>query len=70
VKEEGYSTTLLGSDAVRLVNEHDPAKPLYLYLTFNAPHTPYQAPQEYLDQYKDVTDPRVVSRVFRTFVEA
>lgn len=57
MKEEGYSTTLLGSDAVRLVNEHDPAKPLYLYLTFNAPHTPYQAPQEYLDQYKDVTDP-------------
>jgi len=56
LKEEGYSTTLLGNDAVRLISEQDPATPLYLYLTFNAPHTPYQAPQEYLDQYKDITD--------------
>jgi arylsulfatase A-like enzyme len=41
VKEEGYSTNLLGNDAVKLINEHDPAVPLYLYLAFNAPHTPY-----------------------------
>jgi arylsulfatase A-like enzyme len=57
VKEEGYSTTLLGNDAVKLINQHDPAKPLYLYLTFNAPHTPYQSPQEYLDRYKNIADP-------------
>jgi arylsulfatase A-like enzyme len=57
VKEPGYTTTLLGNDAVKLINEHAAAKPLYLYLTFNAPHTPYQAPQEYLDKYKDVADP-------------
>ena len=57
VKEEGYSTNLLGNDAVKFINEHDPAVPLYLYLAFNAPHTPYQAPQEYLDQYKNVADP-------------
>ena len=25
--------------------------------TFTAPHTPYQAPQEYLDRYKDIADP-------------
>jgi arylsulfatase A-like enzyme len=57
VKEEGYTTTLLGNDAVSLIEKHDSATPLYLYLTFNAPHTPYQAPQEYLDRYKDVADP-------------
>jgi arylsulfatase A-like enzyme len=56
VKEKGYSTTLLGNDAVRLLTAHDPAVPLYLYLTFNAPHTPYQAPQAYLDQYKQIAD--------------
>jgi arylsulfatase A-like enzyme len=56
VKEEGYTTTLLGNDAVKLINEHDPATPLYLYLAFNAPHTPYQATQEYLDQYKHIAD--------------
>ena len=57
VKEEGYSTTLIGNDAVKLISEHNTAKPLYLYLAFNAPHTPYQAPQEYLDRYKTVADP-------------
>jgi len=57
VKEKGYTTTLLGTDAVKLVDGHDPATPLYLYLTFNAPHTPYQATQEYLDQYKNIADP-------------
>jgi arylsulfatase A-like enzyme len=57
VVEEGYSTTLIGNEAVKLINGHDSSKPLYMYLTFNAPHTPYQAPQEYLDQYKNITDP-------------
>jgi arylsulfatase A-like enzyme len=55
--EKGYSTTLLGNDAVKLINEQDGTKPLFLYLAFNAAHTPYQAPQEYLDQYKGITDP-------------
>lgn len=54
--EEGYSTTLLGGDAVRFINEQNPTKPFFLYLAFNAPHTPYQAPQEYIDRYKNITD--------------
>jgi len=57
VEEEGYSTTLLGDDAVKLIKEHDPATPLFLYLAFNAVHTPYQAPPKYLDQYKNIQDP-------------
>ncbi len=57
VREEGYTTTLLGRDAARLIEQHDPATPLYLYLAFNAPHTPYQAPQEYTDRYPDIADP-------------
>jgi arylsulfatase A-like enzyme len=57
VKEAGYSTQLLGDDAVKLIGAHDTAKPLFLYLAFNAPHTPYQAPVEYLDRYKKITDP-------------
>lgn len=57
VKEEGYSTTLFGNEAVKLIDGHDPAAPLYLYLTFNAAHTPYQATPEYLDRYKGIADP-------------
>ena len=57
VKEQGYATQLLGKDAVRLIGGHDPATPLFLYLTFTAPHAPYQAPKEYLDRYAHVADP-------------
>ncbi len=57
VREEGYTTQLIGKDAVRLIESHDPKKPLYLYLTFNAPHTPYQAPKEYVDRYASIADP-------------
>jgi arylsulfatase A-like enzyme len=57
LEQAGYSTTLLGNDAVRLIEAHDPSIPLFLYLAFNAPHTPYQAPQEYLDRYQGIADP-------------
>ena len=57
VKEEGYSTVLLGNDAVKLIGQHDASVPLYLYLAFNAPHTPYQALPEYMDRYKNISDP-------------
>jgi len=57
VKEEGYSTTLFGNDAVKYLSAQTADAPFYLYLTCNAPHTPYQAPPEYLDKYKDFPDP-------------
>lgn len=57
VREAGYSTTLLGDDAVKYIDARDPGKPFFLYLTFNAPHTPYQAPQKYLDRYAHIADP-------------
>jgi arylsulfatase A-like enzyme len=57
LNEKGYVTTLLGQDAVRYIGQHDPKNPLFMYLAFTAPHTPYQAPQEYLDRYKQIADP-------------
>jgi arylsulfatase A-like enzyme len=57
VEENGYATTLLGDEAVKLIEAHDPSKPLFMYLAFNAVHTPYQAPQKYLDRYANIEDP-------------
>jgi len=57
VDEEGYTTTLLGNDAVKYIGRQSIATPYFLYLAFNAPHTPYQAPKEYLDQYPNIADP-------------
>jgi arylsulfatase I/J len=56
VVEEGYDTELFGADAVKQIEGHDPASPLFLYLAFTAPHTPYQAPQVYLDRFPDIAD--------------
>jgi arylsulfatase A-like enzyme len=57
VKEAGYVTQLLGTDAVARILEHEPQTPLFLYLAFTAPHAPYQAPQAYVDRYKHIADP-------------
>ncbi len=57
VKEEGYVTELLGADAVRMINGHDKKTPLFLYLAFTAPHSPFQAPQKYLDRNSQIAEP-------------
>jgi len=57
VDEEGYDTTLFGEEAVRVIEDHDTSKPLFLYLAFTAPHTPYQAPDEALKDYPGINDP-------------
>jgi arylsulfatase A-like enzyme len=55
-RDAGYSTILLGNEAVRVVEQADPRKPFFLYVPFNAPHSPLQAPEEYLRKYAHVTD--------------
>jgi len=57
LEEEGYDTELFGAEAVRLIAGQDPKQPLFLYLAFTAPHTPFQAPQRYLDLYAHIEDP-------------
>jgi arylsulfatase A-like enzyme len=57
IEEDGFDNTLFGAEAVRVVNAHDAKDPFFLYLAFTAPHTPYQAPQEYLDRYPSISDP-------------
>src|SRR5438067_2171962 len=46
-RDEGYTTHLLAKEAIRLINDHDGKKPLFLYVPFNAPHAPYQVPEKY-----------------------
>jgi arylsulfatase A-like enzyme len=56
--DEGYSTNLIGEHAAGIIAEHDKTKPLFLYVPFNAPHTPLQAPQSYIDRYADMKNQR------------
>ncbi len=56
VREQGYSTELIAAEAVSLLKARDKSKPMFLYVAFNAPHTPLQATDKYLDRYADMSD--------------
>jgi len=56
-RDEGYSTELIGSEAVRVIEERDRDRPLFLQVAFNAPHLPNEAPDAYVERYAHVTDP-------------
>ncbi len=50
----GYSTRLMGEEAVRFIQETPADEPWYCYLAFNAVHTPLQAPEETIRSYDGV----------------
>ncbi len=50
-RDEGYSTHLVAREAARLIEQHDASRPLFLYVPFNAVHTPLQVPESYLAPY-------------------
>ncbi|XZE33970.1 sulfatase-like hydrolase/transferase [Pirellulaceae bacterium SH501] len=47
-RDEGYSTELIGNESVRIVETYAGKKPFFLYVPFNAVHTPLQVPEKYL----------------------
>ena len=58
-KFEGYLTDVLGYKAVNFIDKnHQSNTPFFLFLSFNAPHTPMQAKKEVLEKFKD--NPRKV----------
>ncbi len=56
VRETGYSTELLTAEAIRLLSERDKKRPFFLYVAYNAPHSPLQVPEQYLDQVGEFDD--------------
>lgn len=64
--DRGYTTDLIGAEAERILAEHDPSQPLFLYVPFNAPHTPLQAPPKWVDKYKHLK--RRNRRIFAAMV--
>lgn len=58
-KFEGYLTDVLGEKAISFIDKNNQSNnPFFLFLSFNAPHTPMQAKEEVLQKFKD--NPRQV----------
>ena len=59
VDEEGYSTALLAKEAVNWIRQRDRTRPFFLYLPFNAVHTPLSAPDEVMVKYRQLPNARL-----------
>ena len=55
VDEKGYLTDAYSREAVAFVERHQ-KEPFFLYLAYNAVHTPMQAPERYKDSFKHIID--------------
>jgi arylsulfatase A-like enzyme len=67
VGEKEYLTDAFTREAVSFIDRHQ-AGPFFLYLAYNAPHSPLQAPEKYLARFPDVSDSR--RRTFCAMVSA
>ena len=67
VEVDQYLTEAFTEDAARFIGTNKD-KPFFLYIAYNAPHTPLQATKKYLDRYPDVKDRG--KRVYAAMVSA
>lgn len=57
VELKDYVTDVLSAEAAAFVARHK-TEPFYLYVAYNAVHTPLQAPEKYLSRFAGITDER------------
>ncbi len=62
-----YMTTFFGKEAVQFIDDRKD-DPFFLYLAFNAPHTPLQAPKEVYDRLDYIADHK--TRVYYAMIES
>lgn len=65
VEDTGYFTQRIAEEAIQFMEENQD-QPFLLYLPFNAPHTPLQAPQSYYDQFSHIKDP--IKRIYNAMI--
>jgi arylsulfatase A-like enzyme len=65
LREKGYSTDLLTREAIKLLSGQSDDKPFFMYLSYNAPHTPLQYPPETDGTYGNIknSDRRVYAQM-------
>ncbi|WP_111708505.1 sulfatase-like hydrolase/transferase [Lutibacter citreus] len=63
---EGYLTTALSNDAANFVEENK-ENPFFLFVSYNAPHMPLQAPAEDIERYSHIKNKK--RRVYAAMVD-
>ncbi|MCX7043868.1 MAG: sulfatase-like hydrolase/transferase [Candidatus Sumerlaeota bacterium] len=57
IEEKEHLTIAFGREASAFIRRH-PDKPWFLYLAFNAPHTPHEPTPERLERFTAISDPK------------
>jgi arylsulfatase A-like enzyme len=65
IEEQGYLTDRITEESIAYMNKQK-GHPFFLWISYSAPHTPLQAPSEYVDQFSDIEDP--VKRVYHAMI--
>lgn len=58
VRRQGYCSDIFTDQAISFIQDHKnnhESDPFFLYLSYNAPHTPLQLPEQYWLEYQDMT---------------
>jgi len=63
-KFEGYCTDVFFTEAIAWIEKRDASKPFFMYLSTNAPHSPYVVDKKYRDLYPETYEGRKVPREF------
>lgn len=48
---KGYSTDLITDEALNCIEQYSKKGPYFLYIAYNAPHSPYQAPEDEIAEH-------------------
>uniref|UniRef100_H2ZZ33 Arylsulfatase family member J n=1 Tax=Latimeria chalumnae TaxID=7897 RepID=H2ZZ33_LATCH len=51
-----YSTVMYSQKVEQILATHSPKKPIFLYVAFQAVHSPLQVPARYLERYRSITN--------------
>ncbi len=64
IQEDRYFTDAISEEAIQFINKNE--QPYFMYLPFNAPHTPLQASEKDVAIYKEVKDP--IKRIYYAMI--
>jgi arylsulfatase A-like enzyme/beta-glucanase (GH16 family) len=68
VEEKEYLTDALSREAVKFIDNEGGKSPLFMYLAYNAPHSPLQATEKYLKRFSHIKDEK--RRIYAAMVSA